>query len=119
MIGKYFSGFCVLLLLSGCASTSTFSSYTSQINPMIQEMKNNKTLDLEKEFAKKVKSSDKILYLMERGRIAQIQGDFNSSQVDFEKAIQAIKRNDEKAVISASGAGAQASAVIVNDNAII
>ncbi len=111
-------GFCVLLLLSGCATTSIFSSYTSQLNPAIQNLKENKTLDLKKELANKVNSSDKILYLMERGRIAQIQGDTDTSKSDFEAAIQAIKESDEKALISASGATAQTSAVMVNDNAI-
>lgn len=111
-------GFCVVLLLSGCASTSTFSSYTSQLNPAIQNLRANKPIDLKKELANKVNSSDKILYLMERGRIAQIQGDTDSSKSNFEAAIQAIKESDEKAVISASGAAAQASAVFVNDNAI-
>lgn len=110
--------FCVLLLLCGCASTSTFSSYTSQLNPTIQNLRENKTLDLKKELANKVNSSDKILYLMERGRIAQIQGDFDTSKSNFEAAIQAIKESDEKAVVSASGAAAQTSAVMVNDNAI-
>lgn len=54
----------VVLLLSGCASTSTFNAYTSQINPLIQNVKNNKLLDLKKELANKVNSADKILYLM-------------------------------------------------------
>lgn len=108
----------VVLLLSGCASTSTFNAYTSQINPLIQNIKKNKPLDLNKEFASKVNSADKILYLMERGRLAQIQEDFDTSKQNFELTMQAIKENDEKAVISASGAAAQTSSIVVNDNAI-
>lgn len=114
----YYLGFCVLLLLSGCASTSTFRSYTSQLNPVIQNLRENKSLDLKTKLANKVNSGDKILYLMERGRIAQIQGDVDTSRTNFEAAIQAIKESDEKAVVSASGAAAQASAVMVNANAI-
>lgn len=116
--GVTYLGFCVLFLLSGCASTSTFSSYTSQLNPVIRNLRENKSLDLKTELAKKVNSGDKILYLMERGRIAQIQGDVDTSRANFEAAIQAVKESDEKALISASGAAAQAGAVIVNDNAI-
>ena len=75
-------------------------------------------IDLNKELVKQINSTDKILYLMERGRIAQIQGDFDTSKGSYDAAINAIKINDEKAIISASGAGAQASAVLLNDNAI-
>lgn len=106
------------LLLSGCASISTFHSYTSQLNPYIECLRENKILDLKKELANKVNSRDKILYLMERGRIAQIQGDFDTSKSNFKAAIQAIKEDDQKAVVSAWEVAAQISSVMVNDNAI-
>ena len=117
-MSKYFLVFGALLLSSGCASTSTFNSYTSQLNPVIQNIKENKSIDLTKQFAPQMNSADKILYLMERGRIAQIQGDFDTSRTNFEAAINAIKENDQKAIISASGAGAQSGALLVNDNAV-
>jgi hypothetical protein len=115
---KYIFYIIFILLLSGCASTSTFKSYPSQLNPEIKNLKDNKFIDLKKTFANKVNSHDKILYLIERGRIAQIQGDFDTSKSNFEAAIQAIKESDEKAIISASGVAAQSSAVMINDNAI-
>jgi len=105
-------------LLSGCASTNTFRSYPAQINPLIQEIKIDRAINLNKNLANKVNCGDKILYLMERGRIAQIQGDFDTSKKNFDLAIQAIKESDEKALISVSGAVSQVSAVAVNDNAI-
>jgi|GEM_PF-6579443 len=107
-----------LLFSAGCASTSTFSSYTSQSAPFIQRMCTGTPIDLNKELVQQINSADKILYLMERGRIAQIQGDFDTSRGSYDAAINAIKINDEKALISASGAGAQASAVLLNDNTI-
>lgn len=117
--GSYlFIVFAVVLFLSGCASTSAFRAYTSQINPFIQNLKNNKTVDLNKALAGKETCSDRILYLMERGRLAQIQGDFDTSKKNFELAMQAIKEYDEKAIISASSAVAQVSSVVVNENTI-
>lgn len=107
-----------LVFSSGCASMSTFNSYTSQSTPYIDSIKNGTPIDLTKELVRQTSSSDKILYLMERGRIAQIQGDFDTSRASFKDAIDAIKANDEKAVISGSGAAAQGSALLVNDNAI-
>lgn len=85
---------------------------------MINDMRNSKPIDLTRQFNGRINSSDKILYLTEMGRIAQIQGDFVRSKKSFESAIQAIKESDQKAVMSASGAVAQASSVIVNDNTI-
>jgi hypothetical protein len=117
-MSKNYIVFLSLLFLSGCASTSTFNAYTSQVSPVIQDIRNNRLIDLTKQFAEQTRSADKILYLMERGRIAQIQGDVDLSQASFKDAIDAIQQNDQKAVISASGAGAQASAMLVNDNAI-
>ena len=107
-----------LLFSAGCASTSTFNAYTSQSAPFIQRMDTGTPIDLNKELVQQTQSADKILYLMERGRIAQIQGDFDTSKKSFEDAISAIKIDDQKAIVSASGAGAQAGAVLLNDNAI-
>ncbi|MDD3275333.1 MAG: tetratricopeptide repeat protein [Candidatus Omnitrophica bacterium] len=107
-----------VLFLSGCASTSAFKSYPSQIDPLIQDIRADRNIDLSRTLANKVKCGDKILYLMERGRIAQIQGDYGLSRKNFEMAMQAVEESDGKALISATGAAAQASSVIVNDNTI-
>jgi len=85
---------------------------------VIEDIKANRSIDPAKQFSAQIKSADKILYLMERGRIAQIQGDYVVSRDSFEAAIRAIKEDDDKAIISASGSAAQVTAVLVNDNAI-
>lgn len=64
------------------------------------------------------KSNDKILYLLERGRIAQIKNDTDSSMKDFEAAIAAVRQMEEKAVVSASDIGAQTASLLANDNTI-
>ena len=115
---NYLLALACLLVFSGCASMSTFSSYTSQLASYIERIKNGTPINLDRELVQQTSSADKILYLMERGRIAQIQGDFDTSKTSFKGAITAIKVNDEKAVISGSGAVSQVSALLVNDNAI-
>lgn len=55
---------------------------------------------------------------MERGRIAQVLGNFDYSQKDFAASMEQLRINDEKAHISASGVGSNFAAAAVNDNAI-
>lgn len=118
---KHFSKECALLvavgLWTGCASSSVFKSYPSRVNPIISDVVNGNELDNEL-FEKGAESSDKALYLMERGRVHQLIGSYPESKVDFETAIASVKEQDEKAVVSVSEAINQAGGVLLNDNAI-
>ena len=107
----------VALGASGCASTSVFKSYPSQVNPVITSVKQKEPLK-SPVFVKETQSKDKTLYLMERGRVQQLYGNTSASKTDFDAAIAAIRENDEKAKVSVSDAAAQAAAVLLNDNAI-
>jgi len=62
--------------------------------------------------------ADKILYMMERGRVAQLSGDYVGSMADFKVAMDQINQDDEKAKITATGAAAAGAALLSNDNAI-
>ncbi|MBF0483232.1 MAG: tetratricopeptide repeat protein [Candidatus Omnitrophica bacterium] len=108
----------VSLFLTGCSATTAFRSYPDVVNPTIIEIRAGKNVDINSVFVGGVNSNDKILYLMERGRLAQFQGNFEASKRDFDDAIAAIKTNDQKAIFSLSGAVAQGSSAIVNDNTI-
>ena len=115
---RYFSLMSVALLLGGCASSSLFSSYPSQMQPIKQEIEAKQykvaqdTLDAHREDA------DKILYMMERGRVSQLANDRKSSIEDFKEVIEAMEANEEKAKISLSDTAAQGTALLSNDNAI-
>jgi len=87
-------------------------------NAPLDDFKQNKPLDLTTLFEKEIAGKDKILFLMERGRLAQMLGDLEASKASFDAAIQTIKENDEKAVVSAKEAGSQLAAILVNDKAI-
>ncbi len=106
------------LWLSGCASTTTFTSYPSKINPLIGTLQTRQPIDFTQCLLSECKSSDAILYDMERGRFAQIEGNVDISMQDFAAAMEKIKQNDEKARISLSDIGANMAAAAVNDNAI-
>ena len=106
-----------VLCSTGCSSASVFKNYPSQVNPVINRVKKNEPLK-EPLFVKQAQGKDKTLYLMERGRVEQLFGDVGNSRSDYDAALAAIRENDEKAKVSASGVAAQATAVLLNDNAI-
>ncbi len=107
-----------MLPVVGCSTTNVFTSYTSKMNLLIDGLTTRQFNHSLKVLNKYRKSNDKILYLMERGRIAQIKNDTDSSMKDFEAAIAAVRQMEEKAVISASDVGAQTTSLLANDNTI-
>ncbi len=107
-----------LWFLQGCAGANIFISYPGQAAKLKLAINANDEASALERLDKRRDKADKILYLMERGRIAQIADLHDESQIDFEQAIQAMIENEEKAKISATGVGAQAATVLTNDNAI-
>lgn len=65
-----------------------------------------------------VDGKDAILMRMERGRLNQLLGNYEASAADYEAAVEKIRRQEEKAVVSATAIGAQVGASLVNDLAI-
>jgi hypothetical protein len=108
----------LLLLIAGCAGTSTFVPYPYKINPMIDGLKAGKPIDFTRCLLSECQGNDLILYKMERGRLAQILGATEASMADFSDSMGSIREKDLKATISASDVGGQAAAVTLNDNAI-
>lgn len=115
---RFLLGGMALFILGGCAGTTTFTSYTKKMSLHLQDLQSRKPIDFTQCLLSECQSMDQILYTMERGRMAQIIGQAEVSKKDFGATMEAIKVNEEKATVSASGIGAQAAAVMVNDNAI-
>ena len=82
----------------------------------LQSLRTGKRVDAEN-FGKRTGHSG-VVFALEMGRVAQLEGDYEISRQAFTTAIEATREQDEKAVISASGAAAQGAAVLVNDKAI-
>lgn len=111
-------GLLIPVLLSGCATSSLFTPYPVQIAEIKRDVEALKFSKPLKTLDKKRKSKDKTLYMLERGRISQLQGNADVSIKDFELAIRAEASADEKAKISASDTLAKGAALVSNDNAI-
>ncbi|MBI1920273.1 MAG: hypothetical protein HYS23_04235 [Geobacter sp.] len=115
------AAFCIsalLLLLCGCSATSTFKPYPGKIRPLLLDLQVGRPIDLTQRLLYECQGNDSILYLMERGRVAQITGQYDVSLGAFRAGMEAITAKDNRAVVSASKIGAQAAAVAINDNAI-
>jgi hypothetical protein len=106
-----------VLLLSGCSGTM-FTSYPGKINPIIAGLNAGAALDTGKLLAAECRGSDRILYSMERGRIAHILGNVDGSLRDFNVSMEAIRFNETKALITAVSAAENVGALLFNDNAI-
>ncbi len=110
---------CCIFLLSSCASTSMFNSYSNQINPHIANMENGNFSTPLTELAKTAEgSNDAVLYHMERGRIAQIGDETTESKTSFDAAVECFQASEERAVISASQGASQGASLLTNDAAI-
>lgn len=107
------------LYLAGCATSSVVKPYPTQINPLISQVQQG---DVETPIAalekKTQKNADRVLYLMERGRIAQLGGNFEQSKADFEEAINLFKEEETEAVVSAREVGATAGSMLTSEAAI-
>ena len=108
-----------LLLALGGAGCGTFSHYPTGMETTTRApLRAGKTPAYEKTFGPRLQGNTGVLFAMEMGRVAQVTGDADASRKAFAKASALTREQDEKAVISASGAAAQGGAVLVNDKAI-
>ncbi|MBT3381240.1 MAG: hypothetical protein HN742_38260 [Lentisphaerae bacterium] len=105
-------------LLMGCARTSLFVPYSSQADGIRRRVRATEELDLERLYARELVGRDRLLYLLERGRIAQIQGERSLSMTDYDNVWEEARLLEERPVLTATGAAAQSSVVVLNDNAL-
>jgi len=108
------------LLMWGAAGCSTYSNYPSGMEATIRgPLREGKKTDYQKRFSKRLEGGkEEVLFSMEYGRVAQLEGDIEMSKTGFESAVQDIQEQEDKAKISVTGAAAQTGAVMVNDKMI-
>jgi len=113
------SGIAILLAWAavGC---STYSNYPAGMEATtLAPLREGKKTQYQKNFGKRIEGGkEEVLFSMELGRVAQLEGDIEASKMGFESAVQDIQEQEDKAKFSASGAAAQSGAVLVNDKAI-
>ncbi|MGI2257972.1 COG3014 family protein [Shewanella sp. GXUN23E] len=106
------------LLLGGCAGSSLFVSYPSQMASVRQALNSATPASALPSLQAGLDGQDALLYAQEAGRVAQINGDFKTSENYYRQAMADYQAQDGKAIISASDIGATASGILLNDNAI-
>ncbi len=117
-LSRYSASLCLLLLLTGCATSSLFTPYPQQAEAYRQAASSDNYDHIAKQLEKRTQGKDKLLYLQERGRIAQIQGDTTQSRQDFAAAIKLYDENDQAARIRLGETGSAVGSLMVNDNAL-
>ena len=114
--GRTFVCILAMAALTGCG---TFSHYPEGMEQTtLAPLRTGQKADYAGTFDKRTQGRDKVLFALEQGRVAQLEGNHSASRKAFEKAIAATQAQDDQAVLSASGAAAQSTAVLVNDKAI-
>lgn len=113
-----------LITLGGCAMSSVFSPYPVQAEKFRHALYDGQTgmlVDRQAvlmDLADERDSADHMLYMMERGRINQVSGNFSESKTDFEQVIAAFEEQNLAATLQAGETAAQGASLLTNDNAI-
>ena len=118
LMPRKFVVFIVPLVLSACAATSIFQSYTSEAVKYKSALSADNAEPVLERLDSKATGADKLLYLSERGRIHQVHDQFEASKADFEQVIQIYSKGEDKARINVTGVAADSAALFSNDNAI-
>ncbi len=125
---RQFTAFIVLsfALLGGCATSSVFNPYPNQAlemkaalvpQPKLPEGAKSRIDEVLEELAEERESADAMLYMMERGRLAQLASRFEESKRDFELVIERFEASDLASTVEVSKLGAQGASMLTNDNA--
>jgi hypothetical protein len=104
-------------LLAGCAGSSVFIPYPATAQSYRQALDTGHPETAVKAIGSKTKSADGMLYLLERGRVKQLEGQAEASQTDFTAVIARFQEQDDRATISASSLAASGLSLYSNDNA--
>lgn len=106
-----------VLTLGGCATTSVFTPYPAQAAGYRQALSSGDPSTTLSALEKKRKSADRQLYLLERGRLAQLSGDAEASRTDLAEVIGVFEQQEDKARISLSSVASTTGSFLTNDNA--
>ena len=90
----------------------------SEVPDLMKELISGKKLEISAVLADDVDGIDEALARSERGRLAQIQGDLDTSISELTYAAEEVEDFDSRAAVSLRNIGAQAAAVVVNDTMI-
>lgn len=104
-----------LALVAGCSTPRILTTYPQEMRPLLNDVANGRPIPAERMPDKDASGGDRMLDLMEGGRLAQIENDIPHSRAAFEQAVAAIHASDEEAAIRARDVAVQAGALAMND----
>lgn len=117
----------VCTLMGGCATTSVFNPYPDQAlamkaalvpQPELSEGTASPLDDVLQSLEERRDSADAMLYMMERGRLAQVASRFAESKQDFELVIRRFEAADLASTVELSSLGEEGASLLTNDNAL-
>lgn len=109
---------CAIVFFTGCANTSIFIPYPVQASAYKSDLNTASLENSLNKLNRRRKSADKVLFLMERGRLNQLANNFDDSLEDFNQVIENFQQQDEKARLTVTGSASLGASFLVNDNAI-
>ncbi|NLE55019.1 MAG: hypothetical protein GX617_08800, partial [Lentisphaerae bacterium] len=105
---------CLLALLAG----SGCQTHPQVVGKIKLEMKQGRLANPEQLSSALNSSNDQLLLYLERGRLRQINDDLDGSMADYLAAMSFFDQEDAKARYTATGAGSQVMATMVNDRTL-
>lgn len=104
------------VVLVGCSVS--LKSYPEKINPVLDGIRQENFKDVAENYNDSRVEADSVLFDMELGRVNQIKGDLDGSIKYYASAIDAVKDEEEKALVSTSSVVAEGASVVVNDTMV-
>ncbi len=104
-------------LFSGC---STFTHYTKKMDPVATALRGGNVTQAQALFPEKgLKSgTDRVVYLLEKGTLQHVAGEFDNSDLTFTDANRIFEENDMRATIAVGKAVEGAGSVVLNDKVL-
>lgn len=106
------------LSLGGCVTNNFPGSHTAKADKFRQALNAGDTKSAQDYLLSKKESEDNMLYMMELGRIHNLQNQHPQSLDALGIVVEKFEQNDSKALISAGSAADHAQAALVNDTMI-
>ncbi len=106
----------IMIAMQGCATTSVFIAYPGKVQPLLNKVNQNGTIDLPP--VSTSSGPDEVLDYLEKGRLAQITQQPELSKSYFKLAIAYFNQLSHQAQISATDIGQQSTSLLLNDNII-
>lgn len=108
------------VLLCGGLNTqaAVFNTYNDEGNLFRSNLNGSLAPNVTEQLDKRSKSKDAVLYLLEKGRLLQVNHQYQESAEVYKKAFELLDKQNNRAVVSASRMGFKALSMLSNDSVL-